>query len=62
MARCALEIIDLEHGDIQHEIRFTGGVRELFDTGVIPGVRTPGTVGFMSDEFLQRITLEPGSV
>ena len=62
MARCAVEIIDLERGDVLHEIRFTGGVRELYDTNVLPGVRTPGTVGYMSDEFLQRITLEPGTV
>jgi len=62
MARCAVDIIDLERGDVLHEIRFTGGVRELFDTNVLHGVRTPGTVGFMSDEFLQRITLEPGAV
>ena len=58
MARCALQIIDLQRGDVQHEIRIVGDIRELYDTGVLPGVRTPGTVGFMSEEFLKRITLE----
>lgn len=58
MARCALQIIDLERGDVQHEIRIIGDIRELYDTGVLPGVRVAGTVGFMSEEFLKRITLE----
>lgn len=58
MARCALQIIDLARGDVQHEIRIVGDIRELYDTGTLPGVRVPGTVGFMSEEFLKRITLE----
>jgi uncharacterized protein (TIGR03032 family) len=61
VARCAVVVIDLEQGDIRHEIRFTGGMRELFDTNVLQGVRTPGTVGYLSDDFLHRITLEPGT-
>ncbi len=58
MARCAVQIVSLDRGDVQHEIRVVGDIRELYDTAVIPGVRVPGTVGFMSDEIWKRITLE----
>lgn len=58
MARCAIQVVSLERGDVQHEIRVVGDIRELYDTAVIPGGRVPGTVGFMSDEIWSRITLE----
>ena len=58
MARCALQVVDLERGDVQHELRVVGDIRELYDTAVLPGIRLPASVSFMSDEFLNRITLD----
>ncbi len=58
MARCAIQVVSLKNGDIPHEIRFTGDIRELFDVAVIPGVRLPGSVGFLSEEIWKRINIE----
>ena len=55
VGRCAVQIIDLERGDVLHEIRILGDVKELYDTAVLPGIRVPGTVGFMSEEIWNRI-------
>ena len=61
LPRCAIQIIDLDNGDVAHEFRLRGEVRELYDTAVLPGVRVPGTIGYMSDEFLTRINFrDPG--
>lgn len=55
VGRCAVQVIDLERGDVLHEIRILGDVKELYDTAVLPGIRVPGTVGFMSEEIWNRI-------
>jgi hypothetical protein len=62
MARCAIQVVSLKNGDIPHEIRFTGDIRELFDVAVIPGIRVPGAVGFLSDEIWKRITIESDTI
>lgn len=48
--RCALQIVDLETGDIAHWFRLEGSVSELFDVTAIPGIVCPHLVGFMSKE------------
>lgn len=58
-ARCALQIVHLDRGEVQHEFRLMGAVNELYDTNVVPGVRMPGTISYLSDEFRTRITLPP---
>jgi uncharacterized protein (TIGR03032 family) len=62
MARCAIQVISLKNGDIPHEIRFTGDIRELFDVAVIPNIRLPGAVGFRSDEIWRRIDIESDTI
>jgi uncharacterized protein (TIGR03032 family) len=56
VARCALQVIDLRSGDIVHELRMQGELRELYDVAVIPGVRLPGMIGFVGDEIRREIT------
>jgi len=58
-ARCAVQVIDLERGDVVHELRIEGMVDELFDTAVIPGARNPAMVGFVSDEIRRTLSLPP---
>lgn len=58
-SRCAVQVIDLERGDVVHELRIEGVVDELFDTAVIPGARNPAAVGFVSDEIRRTISLPP---
>jgi len=62
LARCAIQVVSLKSGDIPHEIRFTGDIRELFDVAVIPNIRIPGAVGFLSDEIWRRITIASDSI
>lgn len=60
-ARCALQVIDLERGDVAHELRIEGVVTELFDVAVLPGARNPGAVGLRSDEIRRTVVLPPGT-
>ncbi len=56
VARCAIQVVDLRSGDIVHELRMKGELRELYDVAVIPGVRLPGMIGFVGDEIRREIT------
>ncbi len=56
---CGLQIVDLASGDIVEWIRLEGGVTELFDVCVLPGVRRPTATGFLNDEVHRLVTIEP---
>ncbi|NJK62946.1 MAG: TIGR03032 family protein [Synechococcaceae cyanobacterium SM2_3_1] len=58
-ARCGLLIIDLHQGTIIHWLRIEGTITELYDVGVLPGVRRPMALGFQTDEIAQLLTLDP---
>lgn len=50
---CGIQVIDTETGHVAEWLRFTAGVRELFDVAVLPGVKrpmavAPGTPAFAS--------------
>jgi len=49
-ARCGLQVIDLNSGDVVHSVRIEGIVAELYDVVALPNVTRPMTVGFKSDE------------
>ena len=57
-ARCAVQVIDLESGDVVHELRMEGILEELYDVVTLPGVRRPMALGFRSDEIRRVIRLE----
>jgi uncharacterized protein (TIGR03032 family) len=57
-ARCGLQVIDLETGDVQHWIRLEGMVSELYDVAILPGVIRPLALGFKSDEIQQLIAID----
>lgn len=57
--RCGLQIIDLRSGDAVHWFRLDGQVSELYDVGVIPGVRQPMAIGFKSDEIRRILSVGP---
>lgn len=61
-ARCALQVIDLERGDVAHELRIEGVVTELFDVAVLPGVHNPAAVGVRNDEIRRTIVLPSDDV
>jgi Domain of unknown function (DUF4915) len=53
-----VQIVNLSSGDIVEWIKLEGGVSELFDVAVIPGVRLPVATGFLNDEIHRLYTFE----
>ena len=49
-ARCGIQIIDLNSGDVVHWLRIEGVVSELYDVISLPGVVRPQALGFKTDE------------
>ncbi len=49
-ARCGLQVIDLNSGDVVHWVRIDGLVSELYDVVVLPDVVRPQALGFKTDE------------
>jgi len=58
--QCGLLVVDLNTGTIVHWLHLEGGVEELFDVAVLPGVRHPKLLG-LEQEDLQRLVTFPGS-
>ncbi len=57
-ARCGLQVIDLESGDVVHWLRIEGKVEELYDVVVLPGVVRPKALGFKTDEIRHNVWFE----
>jgi uncharacterized protein (TIGR03032 family) len=55
---CGVQIVNLTSGDIVEWIKLEGGVSELFDVAVLPGVRWPVATGFLNDEINSLFTYE----
>jgi uncharacterized protein (TIGR03032 family) len=55
---CGVQIVDLRSGDIVEWIKLEGGVSELFDVQVLPGVRWPVATGFLNEEIQKLYTYE----
>ncbi len=55
---CGVQIINLGSGDIVEWIKLEGGVSELFDVQVLPGVRWPVATGFLNEEIHKLYTYE----
>jgi uncharacterized protein (TIGR03032 family) len=56
--RCGLIVVDTQSGDTVEWLRIEGVVRELFDVAVVPGVRNPAVIGFMTDEIRRVISID----
>ena len=55
---CGVQIIELATGNIVEWIKLEGGVTELFDVQVIPGVRYPTCTGILSEDIQNLVTFE----
>jgi uncharacterized protein (TIGR03032 family) len=55
---CGVQIVNLASGDIVEWIKLEGGVSELFDVAVLPGVRFPVATGFLNEEIHKLYTFE----
>jgi uncharacterized protein (TIGR03032 family) len=61
-ARCGLQVIDLNSGDVVHWLRLEGMVSELYDVVVLPGVVRPMALGFKTDEIQRLLTVGAAGV
>ena len=57
---CAILVVDLADGTIAHGLYMDGPVQELYDVCVLPGIRRPMALGFLSDEI--RLFLRPAQL
>jgi uncharacterized protein (TIGR03032 family) len=57
--RAGLLVVDLKTFETPHWVRLAGVVRELYDVGVLSGVRRAMAVGFLSDEIRRYISFAP---
>ena len=55
--RCAIQVINLNTGDVTHSANIEGIVSELYDVVVLPGVARPMAIGFKSDEIKHVISV-----
>lgn len=56
---CALHVINVKYGVIEHEVRFGGSVREIYDVCVVPEVRRANAIGFMNDDIKAMVEIAP---
>lgn len=59
-ARCGVQIVDLNSGDVVQWLRFEGVVAELYDTVVLPDVKRPKALGFKTDEVRRNVWIRDG--
>ncbi|MDQ0314593.1 TIGR03032 family protein [Amorphus orientalis] len=57
-AWCGIQIVNQRNGDIVEWLRLEGGIRELFDVRVIPGVRCPMALPTFGPDLASFITIE----
>ncbi len=60
--KCAICIVNLSTGDMEHRLDIKGVVQELYDVAVLPGVCRPMALGFRSDEIRFAAWLEAGEL
>ena len=56
-AQCAICVVNLFSGDIEHRLEIGGVVEEIYDVALLPGVTRPMALGFRSDEI--RLKIKP---
>ena len=57
-ARCGVQVVDLNTGDVAHWLRIEGVVDELYDVVVLPEVRRPKALGFKTEEIRHNVWLD----
>ena len=56
-ARCAINIINLRTGDVEHRLDIEGVVEEIYDVGILHGIVRPMAIGFRSNDI--RFAIKP---
>ena len=55
VARCGLQIVDIDTGNAVEWLRFEHTIEELYDVAVMSGVRQAEAVGFRADDIQREI-------
>ena len=55
--KCAICVVNLDTGDMEHSLEFSGLLQELYDVAILPGVRRPSLLGFRSEDI--RFAIKP---
>jgi uncharacterized protein (TIGR03032 family) len=58
---CGLHVLNLTTGQVEHDIRVTGSVQEIYDLAVLPDTITPRLIGPGTDAAARLIFLGPDS-
>jgi uncharacterized protein (TIGR03032 family) len=56
-AQCAICVVNLRTGDIEHRLEIGGIVEEIYDVTLLPDVIRPMALGFRNEEI--RFTIKP---
>lgn len=56
-AICGLVVIDLERGNILHQVHVEGDVEELYDVALMPGVTCPKAFGMKANDVQRNVWL-----
>ncbi|MEL6664199.1 MAG: TIGR03032 family protein [Pseudomonadota bacterium] len=56
-AKCAISIVNLKTGDVEHTLQIDGVVQELYDVAVLQGIRNPKALGFRTPEIQHALKL-----
>jgi uncharacterized protein (TIGR03032 family) len=57
--RCGFFVVNLRRGVLEHEVEISGAVQELYDVAVLPGVRHPRALGFLTDDIHYLLHIAP---
>ena len=60
--KCAVCVVNLKTGDLEHKLDIEGVVQELYDVAVLPGITRPMALGFRSDEIRFAAKVETGDL
>jgi len=55
VGRCAVHIINIRTGQIEHQLHIDGDIQELYDLAVLPGKRLANVIGFLNED-VRKIT------
>jgi hypothetical protein len=61
-AQCAVCVVNLRTGDIEHRLEINGIVEEIYDVTLLPDVIRPMALGFRNDDVRFTVRPEPLAV
>lgn len=56
--RCGLLVVDLNSGNIVHQARIEGVIRELYDVAFLPGIKRPLAIGLKNKDISRIISID----